>query len=665
MLFITYRKHFGFWTIGFAHLIVLQYLCASIALGQDSAYKKNKNEILRIEKGINKYSGEPTKQLDTLKILDRNSSKSKYVKSFIKVKRLASLVGHDLSEAKKEINRLEDEFLKLNDPYLLGLFYDVKGNYYFSVDECDSLGPIYKRVKKQSERIDFDALLKKSLYKLATIGLINEQYCKGDFKKAIALLQKESTLLDDESDIETYLYYLNTLGSLHVQIGNFQESINYFEKALNYTENELKNKLYTASELNSLGVVYHYLDDRKKSLFYFERALEIYRELPVNDSQLAFMFNMSDVYIYQDEYEKAKNLAEEMLRIATAYNHPQYTSHAHRALSEIYIHSKQPDEALNHINKSIEYGKRSDSEELMYALDILSKIQFLKGDYQGASATLLEKFQISDSLNNSAKTESLQKALIEYETEKKEAKIELLNQENSRKQIQFVTIIIVFSVVLLAIAFWLRQRRKMQSLANEVESSKLARAQINPHFLNNAFTNIQALAMQENKSEEIIDLTSGVSRFARLMLESTIQENWSLKLEVELLDQYCNIYTQKFPEKYSFSREIDLEANVLNSVQIPSALLQPIIENAFEYATNDKAIVAVKICKINNVIEVVIENSIGTQNDVLKRKEDEKSRGMEILNKRILLFNKSSKNKLNYSIKIVDNIAVSILKIQI
>ncbi len=111
---------------------------------------------------------------------------------------------------------------------------------------------------------------------------------------------------------------------------------------------------------------------------------------------------------------------------------------------------------------------------------------------------------------------------------------------------------------------------------------KYLQAQINPHFLFNTLNACAQLAMMEGaeKTEELLDNTAAFFRYnARRDDRDT-----TLRDEVGLVDNYIYISKVRFGDSFFFEKDID--DSVLD-LQVPSMILQPLIENSFKYGIRD------------------------------------------------------------------------------
>ncbi|MGC6480876.1 MAG: sensor histidine kinase [Porticoccaceae bacterium] len=123
------------------------------------------------------------------------------------------------------------------------------------------------------------------------------------------------------------------------------------------------------------------------------------------------------------------------------------------------------------------------------------------------------------------------------------------------------------------------KRLQAEAIAHEAQL-KMLRYQLNPHFLFNTLNAISALVKvkESNKAHEMI---VQLSRFLRYSLENDLVHTVSLRQEVDAVKQYLNIEQTRFGNRLKL--HFDIPA-VCESVDVPSLILQPLVENAIKYA---------------------------------------------------------------------------------
>ncbi|XPF94369.1 sensor histidine kinase [Colwellia sp. RE-S-Sl-9] len=146
---------------------------------------------------------------------------------------------------------------------------------------------------------------------------------------------------------------------------------------------------------------------------------------------------------------------------------------------------------------------------------------------------------------------------------------------------------------------------RAQTSAKEAQLEML-RYQLNPHFMFNTMNAISTLIFkhENDKANEMLDK---LCEFFRYSLDKNDKSKTTLQKELELLDLYFSI------EKVRFGQRLNVELNIDNNVmacQVPSMLLQPLVENAIKYAIElrkEGGTITIQAKKVNErlVIKVI------------------------------------------------------------
>jgi len=212
------------------------------------------------------------------------------------------------------------------------------------------------------------------------------------------------------------------------------------------------------------------------------------------------------------------------------------------------------------------------------------------------------------------------------------------------------SLLAVFFGLIILVIILLSQKRK-----NNIEAEKLKhiqtelqviRSQLNPHFIFNSLNSIQSLI---NK-QDIVAANNYLSEFS-VLLRNTITdielEQLPLVKEVKILETYLNLEQLRFNFDYQIT--IEDEINIYET-EIPSLLLQPLLENAVKHGLSDQKGTGELLLSFNridsNMIVVVSDNGKGF--DATMTTE---GFGLKLVFKRIQLLNNILKNsEIKYSI---------------
>lgn len=158
---------------------------------------------------------------------------------------------------------------------------------------------------------------------------------------------------------------------------------------------------------------------------------------------------------------------------------------------------------------------------------------------------------------------------------------------------------------------------KMQNRMKEAELKSL-QAQINPHFLFNTLNAGAQLAMMEN-ADRTTEFIQNMADFFRYNIKS-IDKDVSLSEELELVDKYIYILNVRFDGEIHYHKTID---ETLNSIRVPSMILQPIVENAVNYGIRNiewEGHIYLKTYKVGDMVHISIaDNGIGMSGEKIEK----------------------------------------------
>jgi len=210
----------------------------------------------------------------------------------------------------------------------------------------------------------------------------------------------------------------------------------------------------------------------------------------------------------------------------------------------------------------------------------------------------------------------------------------------------------------------LKENEKIKALETELESKLISlkmsslRSQMNPHFIFNSLNSIKLYIIENEKNNAIYYLNK-FSKLIRKILASTREETMFLNEEIETLKLYIDIENIRFSNEIKTLINVDSNLNI-NTIKIPSLVLQPFIENAIWHGLstkkNGKELKIDFIKNSESYLKITIQdNGIGRKKaQELKDKKihNKKSIGLKLTNERLKNF--AMKMDGDYSINITD-----------
>src|SRR5262249_40914539 len=111
------------------------------------------------------------------------------------------------------------------------------------------------------------------------------------------------------------------------------------------------------------------------------------------------------------------------------------------------------------------------------------------------------------------------------------------------------------------------------------------RAQLNPHFLFNSLNAIAVLA-RRGATTEVVRMVSGLSDLLRETLDESKPHLVSLGDELAVVSKYLAIEQARIGDRLRVEIDVPAECRAL---EVPSFLLQPIVENSIRHGISARA----------------------------------------------------------------------------
>lgn len=140
-----------------------------------------------------------------------------------------------------------------------------------------------------------------------------------------------------------------------------------------------------------------------------------------------------------------------------------------------------------------------------------------------------------------------------------------------------------FSILFLIINYWQeleseKERSKNAIILAQKAQLQMLRYQLNPHFLFNSLTSIQALVHENPERADL--MVTELSDFLRFTLLYNDQITITVREEINITEKYLEIEKIRFEERLDYSIKYD---NAVLNTEIPCFITQPLVENAVKF----------------------------------------------------------------------------------
>ena len=172
-------------------------------------------------------------------------------------------------------------------------------------------------------------------------------------------------------------------------------------------------------------------------------------------------------------------------------------------------------------------------------------------------------------------------------------------------------------------------------------------AQIKPHFIYNALSNIIALCYEDG--ERAAELLTLLSRYLRYIFQmDQLKQMITIQHELDIINTYVEIEKLRFGNRLKYETYIDSSINE-DKFEIPALIIQPLVENAIRHGIFNKegeGTVILRIMEGKEFISIIVEDDgIGMSVDdtyQILHSEDSSGVGINNIKRRIRSFSGAS-----------------------
>jgi signal transduction histidine kinase len=276
------------------------------------------------------------------------------------------------------------------------------------------------------------------------LGIFN--FNRNDFKSALQYFRKYNELAVAANDSGEIISSMNNMSSALHELGEFEQERSLLKSVIAIQEARGQN-IRIGSAYENLGTLYSDIDSAKQAAFYYEKALDSYKMNSNSHDIARVLINTGLLKKKQKKYNAAADDYNQALQLSR------------------------------------------DGGFLKIEEDVLKNLAFLyeeQKDYKNAFGYYTEFVSVKDSVLNKENQESINKLMIEFETEKKERQIAVQQLEiaektlESRRKTLIIIGLIGIIIILLMFSFIIYSRIKIrQERRLNEERLKMKQLQMN------------------------------------------------------------------------------------------------------------------------------------------------------------------------------------------
>ena len=294
----------------------------------------------------------------------------------------------------------------------------------------------------------------------SNIGSIN--YNLGNYSDGLSNGFKALKIREELGNKEDIATSLSNIGLVYNKQSLFALALKYHQKSLELRK-ELNNKMGMSISYNNLGLAYMAMENDSLALKNFFKSFELKEELNDARGKAQGLNNIATVYTRQNLYEKALEFLFQSLSIKQELNDQNGIASSYDNIGDVFYKRAEKNNtvrdynnALNYYLKSLKIARELKLKEVIkVCCESISDVYAKLGNFDLAYSYFKEFTVIKDSLVNEHIARNTAELQSNYESEKQEKTIALLNkdkliaQSTERTQRTIIIAGILFTVIAL------------------------------------------------------------------------------------------------------------------------------------------------------------------------------------------------------------------------
>ena len=538
----------------------------------------------------------------------------------------------------------------------IGLYYNVRGNHPKALEHLLASLKIFEEIGD-----------KKGMgYTYDIIGWVNRSL--GNTSEALENYLTSLKIFEEIGDKKGIAFSNSSIGSFYQGRNNGPEALKHYYAFLKISE-ETGEKNDIATAHNRIGNIWLNSDEYAKALEHLFAALKIFEETGWREGAGSSNNNIGWVYWGQGNYHEASKYFQASLKITEEIGDHGLTGHNYNCLADLNIEFNNFKEARKYLEKNLAlseeignkngiihsyikigdlYKKQGNYQEarkylddgLALAIEIGSKGQIKRiynhlsmlDQSEGNFAQALEHYKMftlyKDSLRNEEYKKQIDQMLIQYETEKKDREIDLLNKDKALQEQQLEKqrlvrngmIAGVFFVILVGLLLFrsFRLRKKIEKQQAIIQERHRISADLHDDVGSglSKITLLSELLKTQAKTPETRKEAGKISETA-LDLSSTISEIiWALNSNNDYLENMV-AYIRRYAAEYFENSPVNLKI-ITSGEMLPTPIngehrrnifysVKEALNNILKHAEATEA--ELKFVVMNDKLDVIISDN--------------------------------------------------------
>lgn len=321
------------------------------------------------------------------------------------------------------------------------------------------------KAEELAHKSDDKALLSRCEGMIASIY----QNSLSDYSKAMEYDLKAISSAEEAGCLSCLATQWSSLASIYSQIGDQDKALLYYQKALDANK-QLGNKAIAGTLFVNIGERYRLMGKYPEAIESYKQSLagekSPYR-IELCESDLA------DVYVRTDSLPLAFEYGFRSLNTAKKIEDIEGVSWIDGILSRAYLKNKMPDSAIHYAMHGLDAARQTGTIEFMRDnAEALSNAYVYKNDFKNAYSYYTLYITYRDSMLNAQVSNKSTVLEYNYDLQKKQAEITVLNQQKKLQQYFLISVSAVLILIILTAVALLRNNQQKQKALAELKQAQ-------------------------------------------------------------------------------------------------------------------------------------------------------------------------------------------------
>ena len=295
-------------------------------------------------------------------------------------------------------------------------------------------------------------------------------------KEALNYHMSALKMAEEINDIKNICISVNSIGNIYSSQNQPIEALKCFKRSLPLEQS--RGNLWGVSiNYQNIGSVYESLNNLDSALIYYFKSLDA--DIKVDkQSGIAICYNsIGDIYLKKHEYSKAIKYFNDALKINEQIDDKIYIAVSYNNIGNSYRLNNDFKTAIDYYTKGLtlaqKIGSKSQSQE---ALEGLSNCYKSLRNFEKSLDCYYKSVQYKDSITNENNVKHIAKIQAQYNTEKQQHQINILQKDKEASRLYILLLMIV--IVAITVSFLLTYRTIIQKRKITVQELNLREQKI-------------------------------------------------------------------------------------------------------------------------------------------------------------------------------------------